>query len=65
MLKVQELGSFQRFVMLCVGRTGQLVNLSTIAADCGITHNTARAWLSVLEVSYLVFLLLPHQVSGW
>jgi len=63
MLKVQELGAFQRFVMLCAGRTGQLLNLSSLAADCGITHNTAKAWLSVLEASYLVFRLLPHHAS--
>lgn len=63
MLKVQELGAFQRFIMLCAGRTGQLLNLSSLAADCGITHNTAKAWLSVLEASYLVFLLRPHHVN--
>jgi len=63
MLKVQELETFQRFVMFCAGRTGQLLNLSTLAADCGITHNTAKAWLSVLEASYLVFRLLPHHVN--
>ena len=63
MLKVQELESFQRFVMFCAGRTGQLLNLSSLAADCGITHNTAKAWISVLEASYLVFRLLPHHAS--
>jgi len=36
------------------------LNLSSLAADCGITHNTAAAWLSVLEASYIVFLLRPH-----
>lgn len=61
MLKVQDLDAFQRFVMFCAGRVGQLLNLSSLAADCGITHNTAKAWLSVLEASYLVFLLRPHH----
>jgi hypothetical protein len=60
MLKVQELEVFQRFVRLCAGRTGQLLNLSSLATDCGITHNTAKAWISVLEASYLTFLLRPH-----
>ena len=60
MLKIQELEVFQRFVRLCAGRTGQLLNLSSLATDCGITHNTAKAWISVLEASYLVFLLRPH-----
>jgi len=63
MLKVQELETFQRFVRLCAGRTGQLLNLSSLATECGITHNTTKAWISVLEASYLVFLLRPHAVS--
>lgn len=60
-LKVQELETFQRFVRLCAGRTGQILNYSALAADCGITHNTARAWISVLEASYIVFQLRSHH----
>jgi len=60
-LKVQELETFQRFVRLCAGRTGQLLNLSSLSVECGITHNTAKAWLSVLEASYIVFRLPPHH----
>ena len=60
-LKIQELETFQRFLRLCAGRTGQLLNYSTLAADCGITHNTAKAWLSVLEASYILFQLRPHH----
>jgi hypothetical protein len=60
-LKVQDLETFQRFVRLCAGRTGQLLNLASLATECGITHNTAKAWISVLEASYLVFLLRPHH----
>jgi hypothetical protein len=63
MLKIQELEVFQRFVRLCAGRTGQLLNLSALATECGITHNTAKAWLSVLEASYLIFLLRPHHAN--
>jgi len=62
-LKVQELETFQRFVRLCAGRTGQLLNFSALAAECGITHNTAKAWVSVLEASYIVFQLRPHYVN--
>ena len=40
---------------------GQLLNLSDIASDCGITHNTAKAWISILEASYIIFLLQPHH----
>lgn len=62
-LKVQDLETFQRFVRLCAGRTGQLLNLSSLATECGITHNTAKSWISVMEASYLVFLLRPHHLN--
>lgn len=62
-VKVQDLESFQRFVRLCAGRCGHLLNLSSLAADCGITHNTAKAWISVLEASYILFLLRPHHAN--
>ena len=61
LIKVQDLGTFQRFLKLCAGRTGQLLNLSSLANDAGITHNTAKAWISVLEASYIVHLLPPHH----
>lgn len=61
MINVQDLSTFQRFVRMCAGRTGQLTNLSALASDCGVSHNTAKAWLSVLEASYIVHLLRPHH----
>lgn len=60
LINVRDLSSFQRFVKMCAARTGQLLNLSSLASDCGITHNTASAWISVLEASYIIFLLRPH-----
>jgi uncharacterized protein len=63
LLKIQDLEAFQRFVGLCAGRSGQVLNLSSLATDCGITHNTAKAWISVLEASYIVFLLRPHYAN--
>lgn len=57
LVNVRDLGAFQRFVRMCATRTGQLVNLSALAADCGVTHNTARGWLTVLEASYIAFTL--------
>ncbi len=63
MVNVRDLSSFQRFVRLCAGRTGQLLNLSDMSTDCGITHNTAKAWISILEASYILFLLLPHHAN--
>jgi predicted AAA+ superfamily ATPase len=60
-LNIRDLAAFHRFVLMCAARTGQSLNLSALAADCGITHNTAKAWLSVLEASYLVALLPPYH----
>ncbi|NTV25452.1 MAG: ATP-binding protein [Chlorobiaceae bacterium] len=59
-LNIQDLTTFQRFLRLCAGRNGQLLNLSALAGEAGISHNTAKSWLSVLESSYLVHLLPPY-----
>ncbi len=61
LISVRDLGAFRRFVRMCAARTAQLVNLSSLAADCGVTHNTAKAWISVLEASYIVHLLPPYH----
>lgn len=61
MINVRDLRAFQTFIRMCAARCGQLVNLSALGNDCGITYNTAKAWLSVLEASYLVHVLLPHH----
>jgi predicted AAA+ superfamily ATPase len=60
-VNVGDLESFGRFVRLCAGRNGQLLNLSSLGADAGVTHTTARRWLSILETSFLVTLLRPHH----
>ena len=60
-LHVDDLEAFGRFVRLCAGRNGQLLNLSSLASDCGITHTTARRWISVLEASFVIVLLRPHH----
>ena len=59
--EIRNLSSFQRFVRLCAGRVGQLVNLSSLGADAGVSHTTAREWLTVLEASYIVFQLQPFH----
>ncbi len=65
LLAVRDLALFQRFLKLCAARSGQLLNLSALATDCGISHVTARQWLSVLEASYVVLLLQPfHRNFG-
>jgi uncharacterized protein len=59
-LNVGDLEAFSRFVRLCAGRNGQLLNLSSLANDCGITHTTSKRWISILEASFILFLLRPH-----
>lgn len=58
---IPDLATFQKFVRLCAGRIGNLLNLQSLATDCGIAVNTAKSWLSVLEASYLVFRLQPYH----
>lgn len=57
---VTDLSLFQKFIQLCAGRIGQLLNVSSLANDCGITTITAQGWLSVLQTSYIIFLLQPY-----
>ena len=58
--EIRNLSSFRRFVRLCAGRVGQLANLSALGADTGVSHTTARHWLTILEASFVVFQLPPY-----
>lgn len=60
-VNVHDLRTFHRFLQMCAARTGQLLNLSSLATDCGVTHNTAKSWISILEASYILHLLPPHH----
>jgi len=65
LVAVKNLGPFRTFVKLCAGRVGQLVNLSSLGNDAGVSHTTAREWLTLLETSYIIFLLEPfHRNVG-
>jgi len=61
LLAVHDLSQFHRFVRMCAARSGQLLNLAALGADCGISAVTAGKWLSVLETSYLVMRLPPYH----
>lgn len=58
--QIHDLNLFQRFIRLSAVRIGQLVNLSALANECGISHSTIRNWFSILEASYVVFFLQPY-----
>ena len=60
-LAIGDLAGFQRFVQLCASRVGTLLNLASMAADCGVALNTAKAWISVLEAGFVVTLLRPYH----
>ncbi|MBI2317394.1 MAG: ATP-binding protein [Betaproteobacteria bacterium] len=60
LMNVGDLIAFERFVRLCAGRCAQLLSLSALGADAGVSHTTATKWLSLLEASYIVFRLPPY-----
>jgi predicted AAA+ superfamily ATPase len=61
---VHDLQRFERFVRLCAGRTGQLLNLSSLGNDAGISHTTARQWIDLLQTSFIVHLMQPWFVNA-
>ena len=60
---IGSLGAYLRFLKLCAGRNGQILNLASLANDCGIDSKTAGSWLSVLQTSFIVYLLRPYHVN--
>ena len=61
LIHIKNLSLFQKFVKMCAGRVGQILNLNNLGNDVGISHTTAREWLTILEASYIVFLLEPFH----
>lgn len=61
LMHIRDLQLFRTFLGLCASRAGQLLNFSALANECNVSHNTAKAWLSILESSYIIFLLQPYH----
>lgn len=61
--QIRDLSVFQRFLQLCAGRTAQLLSITALAADAGISQPTAKAWLSILEASSITFRLQPWHTN--
>jgi uncharacterized protein len=59
LIHVKDLKQFRNFIGLCAARAGQLLNLNSLANECGISQPTAKSWISVLETSYIVYQLQP------
>ena len=60
LINVKDLISFQRFIKLCAGRIGQILEVSNLANEAGVSSHTVKHWLSILEASYLIFRLPPY-----
>ena len=60
---IRNLTSFRHFVRLCAGRIGQLVNLTSLGSDAGVSRTTAQEWLTVLETSYVIFQIQPFYAN--
>ena len=60
-LNVKNISEFQKFLALCAGRCGQLISFSALANDCGVSVNTVKSWISILESSFVIYLLRPHS----
>jgi predicted AAA+ superfamily ATPase len=63
LLNVKDLKTFRNFITLCAARVGQLLNLNSLANECGISQPTAKAWISVLENSFIVYQLQPFHTN--
>ena len=59
-INIKDLHSFQKFVKLCAGRVGSTVNLESLSSDVGVSQNTIKNWLSLMEASYILFQLQPY-----
>ena len=60
LINLKDLYTFQKFLKICAGRTGSILNLESIANDVGVSHTTVRSWLNILEASYIIFFLPPY-----
>lgn len=60
---IGDLSNFQRFMRLCAGRIGQMVNYSSLGNDCGVSNHTVRNWMSILESSFIIYMLQPYFVN--
>lgn len=58
---IANLSLFLKFLKLCAGRTGQILNMASLGNDCGVDAKTIASWLSILQSSYIIYLLKPFH----
>ncbi len=61
LMRIIHLREFEKFVALCAGRTGQILNINALSVDCGVDHKTIQSWLSLLEASFIIYLMKPFH----
>lgn len=60
-MNIKDLGQFRKFMSLCAGRVGQILNMNDIGNSLGIDNKTVKQWLGVLESCYIIYLLQPFH----
>jgi uncharacterized protein len=60
---ITDLIAFEKFLRLCAGRIGQLLNMNSLAVETGVDHKTIASWIGVLESAFIIFRLQPHHAS--
>ncbi len=63
LINVKDLRTFQLFLKMCAGRVGSIINFTSLGNDLGISRETVKSWLNVLEASYIVYLLPPYYAN--
>lgn len=61
LINVKDINNYQKFIRLCAGRIGQVLNANSLSNELGVSSHTVKSWLSTLEASYLIFLLQPYH----
>lgn len=61
LMRIIHLREFERFVALCAGRTGQILNINALSVECGVDHKTIQSWLSLLEASFIIYIMKPFH----
>jgi predicted AAA+ superfamily ATPase len=59
-INIKDIQAFQKFIKLCAGRIGQILNINNLCNETGVTHNTLKSWIGILEASHLIYLLQPY-----
>jgi predicted AAA+ superfamily ATPase len=60
---ITDLNVFEKFIRLCAGRTGQLLNMNSLAIETGVDNKTISSWIGVLESSFIMYRLYPHHAN--